>query len=66
LGLILATILHKEVSKRGFESSKFHLLDVLSSIRRCWIKDKNSNKATNVLEAMDNTQTTLWNIIQTL
>jgi transposase len=66
LGLTLATILHKEVSKRGFESSKFHLLDVLSSIRRCWIKDKNSNKATNVLEAMDNTQTTLWNIIQTL
>jgi transposase len=66
LGLTLATILHKEVSKRGFESSKFHLLDVLSSIRRCWIKDKNSNKATNVLEAMDNTQTTLWNIIQIL
>jgi transposase len=66
LGLTLATILHKEVSKCGFESSKFHLLDVLSSIRRCWIKDKNSNKATNVLEAMDDTQTTLWNIIQTL
>ena len=66
LGLTLATILHKEVSKRGFGSSKFHLLDVLSSIRRCWIKDQNSNKVTNVLEAMDNTQTTLWNIIQTL
>ena len=66
LGLALTTILHKEVSKRGFESSKFHLLDVLSSIRRCWIKDQNNNKVTNVLEAMDNTQTTLWNIIQTL
>jgi transposase len=66
LGLTLATILYKEISKRGFTSSKFHLLDVLSSIRRCWIKDKNSNKATNVLEAMDNTQTTLWNIIQAL
>jgi hypothetical protein len=62
----MATILYKEVSKRGFESSQFHLLDVLSSIRRCWIKDKNSNKAINVLEAMDNTQATLWNIIQAL
>ena len=66
LGLTLATILHKEVRKHGFECSKFHLLDVLFSIRRCWIKDKNSNKTTNVLETMDDTQTTLWTIIQTL
>ena len=66
LGLTLATVLHKEVIERNFNCSKFQMLDLLSGIRRCWIKDNNSNKATNVLEAMDDTQASLWNIIQTI
>ena len=66
LGLILATILHKEVINKGFVGSKFHVLDVLSGIRRCWIKDKDSPKVTYVLESMDDVQTQLWNIIKSL
>lgn len=66
LGLTLATILHKEVADKGVESSKFNTLDTLSSIRRCWIKDKDSNKASNVLEVMDDTQTKLWNVVNSL
>jgi len=66
LGLTLATILHKEVINKGFVGSKFHVLDVLSGIRRCWIKDKDSPKVTYVLEAMDDVQTQLWNIIKSL
>ena len=66
LGLTLATILHTEVTNRGFDASKFQVLDTLHSIRRCWIKNSDSNKAANVLETLDDTQATLWNIIQTL
>ena len=66
LGLTLATILHREVTTRGFECSKFELLDLLNSIRRCWIKDKDCNKVTNVLEALDDSQAKLWSIIQAL
>ena len=66
LGLTLATILHCEVSNRGFAASKFHLLDILCSIRRCWIKDKDGSRATNILETMDDTQDALWKIIQSL
>jgi transposase len=64
LGLSLATILHREVEAKGFSISKYHMLDTLKSIRRCWIKDKDSNKAVNVLEEMDDFQAKLWNIIQ--
>ena len=64
LGLTLATILHKKVSDNGLKISKFHLLDVLRSIRRCWIADKNSSKASNVLEDMDDCQKEVWNAIQ--
>ena len=66
LGLTLATILHREITTRGFEGSKFNVLDILNSIRRCWIRDKDSNKVTNVLEELDDSQAKLWNIIQTL
>jgi len=66
LGLTLATILHYELSNRGFTASKFQLLDNLHSIRRCWIKDKDGNRATNVLESMNDSQTALWKIIQSL
>ena len=66
LGLTLATILHREVIAKGVDISKFHLLDVLNSIRRCWIKDKNSNKVANVIEELDDNQANLWNIIQSL
>ena len=66
LGLTLATILHRDVSDRGLNVSKFHLLDVLGSIRRCWITDKNSTKASNVLEDMDDCQKEIWNAIQAI
>jgi transposase len=66
LGLILATILHKEVVSKGFAGSKFYILDVLSGIRRCWIKDKDSTKVTYVMEEMDAVQTQLWNIIESI
>ena len=64
LGLALATILHKEVSEQGLNVSKFHMLDILGSIRRCWITDKNSTKVSNVLEDMDDYQIKIWNAIQ--
>jgi transposase len=66
LGLTLATILHREVSAKGIKHSKFHVLDILNSIRRCWIKDKNSNKVANVIEELDDNQTFLWEIVQAL
>jgi transposase len=64
LGLTLATILQKEVMNRGVSISKNKLLNKLSEIRRCWIKNKDSNKAVNVLEEMDESQSQLWSIIQ--
>ena len=66
LGLTLATILHKEAVNRGYKGSRNKMLDTLSGIRRCWIKDRNSNKASYVLETMDEEQTSLWNIIQAI
>ena len=66
LGLTLATVLQKEVLKTGIRISKNQLLDKLSGIRRCWVKDKNSNKASNTLEEMDDCQTDLWNILLSL
>jgi transposase len=66
LGLMLATILHKEVICKGFVGSKFYILDILSDIRRCWIKDKNSTKATYVMEDMDTVQAQLWSAIESI
>ena len=66
LGLTLATILQKEIVNHGIATSKDQILDKLSGIRRCWIKNKDSNKAVNVLEEMDNSQSELWGIIQTI
>ena len=64
LGLTLSTVLLKEVCDSGLKISKFHLLDVLGSIRRCWVTDKNSSKVSNVLEDMDEMQKEVWNTIQ--
>ena len=66
LGLTLTTILQKEVLSHGMRISKNQLLDKLSTIRRCWLRNKDSNKATNVLEEMDEVQCQLWDIIQAL
>jgi len=66
LGLTLATVLQKEVVNSGINISKDKLLAKLSEIRRCWIKNKDSNKVSNVLEEMDDFQNKLWNIILSL
>jgi transposase len=66
LGLTLATILHKEALKHGYSGSRNALLDTLSEIRRCWIKDKNGNKASYVLEVMNEDQSLTWNIINSI
>jgi len=63
LGLILATILQKIVANAGVNISKNQLLNKLSGIRRCWIMNTDSNKVSNVLEKMDDSQAELWNII---
>ena len=63
LGLTLAAILQKIVVTAGVHISKNQLLDNLSGIRRCWIKNKSSNNAFNILEEMDDSQAKLWNII---
>ena len=63
LGLTLATILQKNVSNAGVHISKNQLLDNLSGIRRCWIKNKDSNKASYVMEEMDDSQAKLWDIV---
>ena len=67
LGLTLATLLHQEVVNRGFdEMSKLQVLDSLSQIRKCWIKDKNGSNARYVLEQMTPVQSKLWAIVNTL
>ena len=66
LGLTLATILHKEAIRQGYDGSRNNMLDTLSNIRRCWIKDRDSSKASYVLEAMDDEQESLWRIVQNI
>jgi transposase len=66
LGLTLTTILQKEALKRGINMSKKQLLNKLSEIRRCWLKSKDNNQATNVLEEMDKEQSQLWDVIQSI
>jgi transposase len=66
LGLTLATILQKTVINSGVQISKNQLLDDLSGIRHCWIKNKDCNKVSNVLAEMDDSQEKLWNIIQSI
>jgi hypothetical protein len=57
---------YKEVIDKGFVGSKFSAIDILSSTRRCWLKDKDSTKVTFVMEEMDVVQSQLWNIIESL
>ena len=64
LGLTLASVLQKEVLNQGINISKNQLLNRLSEIRQCWIKNRDSNKVTYVLEEMNDVQSQLWNIIQ--
>jgi transposase len=66
LGLTLATILHKEAVKKGYKGSRNKLLDSLSGIRRCWIKDRNSNKVSYVLEVMNEEESSVWEIVQSI
>ena len=63
LGLTLASILQKVVANAGVHISKNQLLNNLSGIRRCWVKNKGSNKTSYVLEEMDDSQAKLWNIV---
>ena len=63
LGLTLATILQKIVVDAGVHISKNQLLNNLAGIRRCWVKNKDSNKASYILEEMDDSQSKLWNIV---
>jgi len=67
LGLTLATLLHKEVVDSGFdELSKIQLLDYLSQIRKCWIKDKDGSNATCIFEEMTETQVKIWDAVNTI
>jgi len=66
LGLTLATVLQKIVINQGICITKNQLMNKLSQIRRCWLKDKNSNKVTNIMEEMDEIQSRLWAIIQSI
>ena len=74
LGLTLATILHKEVLNYRHSGdfveisklTKLKLIDILSQIRRCWIRDNDGKKATYVLEEMTDLQSKLWQIINAL
>jgi len=67
LGLTLATLLYKEVAAHGFnEMSKIQILNTLSQIRKCWIKDKNGNNATYIFEQMTTTQSRLWDIVNSI
>jgi transposase len=66
LGITLATILQKEVVKQGISISKDQLLNRLSEIRQCWVKNRDSNKVTYVLEEMDDIQSKLWDIVQSI
>ena len=66
LGLTLASVLQKEIVNHGINISKNKMLDQLFGIRRCWIRKKDSNKAANVLEEMDDLQTELWDAVRSL
>ena len=66
LGLILAAVLQKELKAKGVVISKDKLIESLSQIRQCWVKDNNSNTITKVLEDMDSELLNIWNIINQL
>jgi transposase len=67
LGLTLATILHREACGTGLKVvAKFRLLDILKTIRRCWIADKNSTRISYVLEDLSDEQKEVWNAITTI
>ena len=66
LGLTLTSVLQKELSNNGISISKNRLLETLSLIRQCWVKDSFSNKVERVLEEMDATQSELWAVISNI
>jgi len=63
LGLTLTAVLQKELRMRGIELSKDELIEKLSLIRQCWIKEAGGNKIIKVLEEMDERQSKIWDII---
>jgi transposase len=66
LGLTITSILQKELHKCDIDISKNMLIETLSNIRQCWVKDKNSNKVSKVLEDMDELQTNLLNAVSSI
>ena len=67
LGLTLATLLYKEIINNGLkEISKIQLLDYLSQIRKCWIKNKDESNAAYVFEEMTDTQAKILDIVNTI
>ena len=66
LGLTLSSVLEKELHGKGVSISKNRLMETLSLIRQCWIKDNTSNKITKVLEEMNELQARIWSIISTV
>ena len=67
LGLTLATLLYKEVVSSGVDKiSKIQLLDYLSQIRKCWIKDNNGSNASYVLEEMSDTHIKIWDAVNSI
>ena len=66
LGLTLTTALLKELQVKGIHVSKNKLMESLSQIRQCWVKDVNSNKVVKVLEEIDEQVSIIWNVINSL
>lgn len=66
LGLVLTAVLQKELQEQGIVLSKNKMMELLSEIRECWVKDSKSNKVTRVLEEMDDLQANMWKVISNL
>ena len=66
LGLTLSSILQKELYNKGIDISKNRLMETLSQIRQCWVKDSVGNKVTKILEDMDDLQSDIWSVVKAI
>ena len=66
LGLTLSTVLQKELRIMGIDISKNKMMETLSLIRECWVKDTSSTRLVKVLEEMDESQVRIWSALSEL
>jgi transposase len=71
IGLVLTSILRKEMADKGIVIENGALIDELTNIRECWVFKKTKGRASGLkiekqLEMMDDKQSAIWNAVTAL